>query len=185
MSADFSPTANARSGRSPWFFGTESTNGQSGWSVEWVLKRNCSMAPGQLFGLFLALCVVSLGIASFFWFQGAKLVMPFAWLELIAVGIAFLVYARHAADQEMIALSKGSLTVRNTSGNITETVCFVPEWVSVEPVTGDESLIQLSGQGRKIEVGRFVRPELRRQLAKELRQAVRVAQGWQPLTPGF
>jgi len=111
--------------------------------------------------------------------------MPFAWLELIAVGSAFLVYARHAADQEMIALSHGSLTVRNTSGNITETVCFVPEWVSVEPVTGDESLIQLSGQGRKIEVGRFVRPELRRQLAKELRQAVRVAQGWQPVTPGF
>lgn len=143
------------------------------------------MAPGHLFGLFLALCVVSLGIASFFWFQGAKLVMPFAWLELIAVGIAFMVYARHAADQEMIALSKGSLTVRNTSGNTTETVCFVPEWVSVEPVTGDESLIQLSGQGRKIEVGRFVRPELRRQLAKELRQAVRVAQGGQPVTPGF
>jgi uncharacterized membrane protein len=185
MSADFSPSTSARSGRSPWFFGIESTTGQSGWSVEWVLKRNCSMAPGQLFGLFLALCVVSLGIASFFWFQGAKLVMPFAWLELIAVGGAFLVYARHAADQEMIALSKGSLTVRNTSGNVTETVCFVPEWVSVEPVTGDESLIQLSGQGRKIEVGRFVRPELRRQLAKELRQAVRVAQGWQPVTPGF
>jgi uncharacterized membrane protein len=99
MSADFSPSTSARSGRSPWFFGIESTTGQSGWSVEWVLKRNCSMAPGQLFGLFLALCVVSLGIASFFWFQGAKLVMPFAWLELIAVGGAFLVYARHAADQ--------------------------------------------------------------------------------------
>jgi uncharacterized membrane protein len=185
MSANSLPTTSARSDRSPWFFGTENTSGQSDWSVEWILKRNCSMAPGHLFGIFLVLCVVSLGIAGFFWFQGAKLVMPFAWLELVAVGVSFLVYARHAADHELIALSKGSLTVRNTSGNITETACFVPEWVSVEPVTGDESLIQLSGQGQKIEVGRFVRPELRRQLAKELRLAVRVAQGWHPLTPGF
>jgi uncharacterized membrane protein len=26
----------------------------------------------------------------FFWFQGAKLVLPFAWIELAAVGAAFL-----------------------------------------------------------------------------------------------
>lgn len=165
---------------SPWRFGQEMCSEDSDWSVEWTLKRNCSMAPGQLFALFLALSVVSLGIAGFFWAQGATLVMPFAWLELIVVGAFFLAYARHAADQERIDLRRGSLTVQHTSGNNTETVEFVPEWVSVEPVTGDESLIELSGQGRRIEVGRFVRPELRKQLARELRQAVRVAQGWQP-----
>jgi uncharacterized membrane protein len=43
----------------------------------------------------------------------------------------------------------------------------------VEPEHGDGSLIELSGQGQRIVVGRFVRPELRRQLADELRWALR------------
>ena len=174
------PIAGAHSCREPWRFGKESGAERSDWSIEWILKRNCSMAPQQLFGLFGGLCVLSMSIAGFFWVQGAKLVMPFAWLELVAVGLALLIYARHAADQELIALSRGALMVQHTSGSRIETVQFVPEWVIVEPVTGDESLIELSGQGQRVEIGRFVRPELRRQLANELRQAVRVARGWQP-----
>lgn len=158
-----------------WRFGRESDASGSEWSVEWLLKRNCSMAPQQLFALFGALCVLSLTIASYFWLQGATVIMAFAWLELAAVGAALLVYARHAADQENIALRKGRLTVAHTSGNTVETAEFAPEWVSVEPVTGDESLIEVFGQGRRIQVGRFVRPELRRQLANELRLAVRLA----------
>ncbi|MDL2338195.1 MAG: DUF2244 domain-containing protein [Pseudomonadota bacterium] len=158
-----------------WYFGTERGSAVGDWSVEWNLKRNCSMAPCQLFALFGGLCVLSLTIAGYFWMQGATMIMTFAWIELAAVGIALLMYSRHAADQESIALRQGRLTVEHTSGRLVETAEFAPEWVSVEPVTGDESLIELSGQGRRIEVGRFVRPELRRQLANELRQAVRLA----------
>lgn len=165
----------ARSISSAWYFGTESGSGVADWSVEWMLKRNCSMAPRQLFALFGGLCVLSLTIAVYFWLQGATMIMTFATVELAAVGVALLMYSRHAADHENIAMRKGRLTVEHTSGNTVETAEFAPEWVSVEPVTGDESLIELSGQGRRIEVGRFVRPELRRQLANELRQAVRLA----------
>ena len=168
-------TAGAPALPAAWRFGRESDPSVSEWSVEWLLKRNCSMAPKQLFAIFGALSVLSLTIAAYFWWQGATVIMAFAWLELAAVGTALLVYSRHAADQENIALRKGRLTVAHTSGNTVETAEFAPEWVSVEPVTGDESLIEVFGQGRRIEVGRFVRPELRRQLANELRHAVRLA----------
>ena len=87
-----------------WRFGRESDPSVSEWSVEWLLKRNCSMAPRQLFAMFGALCVLSLTIAAYFWSQGATVIMAFAWVELIAVGGALLVYSRHAADQENIAL---------------------------------------------------------------------------------
>jgi uncharacterized membrane protein len=40
---------------------------------------------------------------------------------------------------------------------------------------GDGSLIEVSGQGLSVFVGRFVRPELRPVLAKEIRMAVRCA----------
>lgn len=158
-----------------WYFGTENGSGVGEWSVEWILKRNCSMAPRQLFAIFCGLCLLSLTVGIYFWFQGAAMIITFASIESLAVGAALLMYSRHAADQENIAMRSGRLTVEHTSGSNVETAEFAPEWVSVEPVTGDESLIELSGQGRRIEVGRFVRPELRRQLANELRLAVRLA----------
>jgi uncharacterized membrane protein len=72
----------------------------SGQNIHWFLKRNCSVTPSQLGWLYASLCVVSLGIGTLFWLHGAPLVLPFAWLELTAVGVAFMVYARHATDGE-------------------------------------------------------------------------------------
>ena len=152
-------------------FGHESVS--AGGSVQWLLKRNCSLAPRQLLAFYASLCVLSLVIAGLFWMRGATLVMPFAGVELLAVGSALLLYARHAADREVIRLRPGRLTVRRVHGPHVEQVEFVPAWVRVEPESGDRSLIELSGQGRRISVGRFVRPELRRQLAEELRWALR------------
>lgn len=142
-------------------------------SVEWVLKRNCSLSPAQLLAVYASLCVISLGIATYFWVVGATMVMPFAWVELLAVGAALLFYARHAADRERIALQPGRLTVECQNGGRVERVEFVPDRVRIEPRHDDRSLIELSGQGRVIVVGRFVRPELRRALADEFRLALR------------
>lgn len=144
-----------------------------GGTLQWLLKRNCSLAPRQLLGLYLSLCLLTFGIAAVFWRLGASLVMPFAGVELLAIGGAFLLYARHAADSESIRLRRGSLTVQRTHGPHVEQVEFEASWVRVEPQGGDRSLIELSGQGRHIAIGRFVRPELRRQLADELRWALR------------
>jgi uncharacterized membrane protein len=143
------------------------------WSVRWQLKRNCSLAPRQLVLVYLALCGLSLGIGAGFWSLGALMVLPFAGVELLAVGAAMVVYARHAADNESIRLLPGRLVVERAFGRRVERVEFTPAWVRVEPEHGDRSLIELSGQGRRISVGRFVRPELRRELADELRWALR------------
>jgi uncharacterized membrane protein len=142
-------------------------------TVEWTLKRNCSMSPRQLLMFFISLCVFSSGIAAYFWTQGARLVMPFTAIELLALAGAMLAYGRHAGDLELIALASGRLTVLHTNAGNTERAEFDAAWVRVEPEHNDRSLIELSGQGQKISVGRFVRPELRRQLADELRMAVR------------
>jgi uncharacterized membrane protein len=158
-------------------FGHESSGAAGEWTVEWKLKRNCSLAPRQLLVWYFALCALSLSVASYFWWLGARMVMPFAWLELLAVGAAMLVYARHAADNESIALRGDRLTVEYASGNRVERVEFQPRWVRVERKEDDGSLVELSGQGRRVAVGRYVRPELRRQLADELRMALRRSAG--------
>jgi uncharacterized membrane protein len=165
---------------SPLRFGRETVAGER--SVQWLLKRNCSASPRQVLALFASLCAISLLIALVFWLQGAKLVMPFAWAEIGGLGAALLLYARHATDSESIRLQAGLLTVELACGRRVERVEFAPAWVRVEPEHGDRSLIELSGQGRQISVGRFVRPELRRQLADELRWALRRWQLAQPPT---
>ena len=160
----------ARTAR-PLRFGVQAGAGDG--SLQWLLKRNCSTTPRQMMGFYASLCLVSLAIGGVFWAQGARFVMPFASLEIVAVGIALLVYSRHATDRERIRLQPGRLTVEHVFGRRIERAEFSPAWVRVEPEHGDRSLIELSGQGRRIAVGRYVRPELRRQLAEELRWALR------------
>ncbi len=147
----------------------------SGPSISWRLRRNCSVTPAQLLAVYLMLCGVSLAIGVFFWLQGATLVLGFASLELLVVGLAFLVYARHATDGEWISLQGASLVVERETAGRRERAEFERQWVRVEPKAGEHSLIELSGRGRKVEVGRFVRPELRQVLAGEIRRALRSA----------
>jgi uncharacterized membrane protein len=146
-----------------------------GQNIHWFLKRNCSVTPAQLGWLYASLCVVSLGIATFFWFQGAVLILPFAWVELVGVGIAFLAYARHASDGERISLEGRQLVVELESAGHLRRAEFNRDWVRVEPGAGNRSLIELSGQGQRVSVGRYVRPELRPALAQEIRRALRGA----------
>jgi uncharacterized membrane protein len=142
-------------------------------SVQWLLRRNCSMTPTQLIAFYLSLCAWSLAIAGAFWWRGATLVVPFAGIEILAVGAALLVYARHAGDRERVILTAGRLRVECTVGRRFDQVDFAPAWVRVEPAHGERSLIELSGEGKRIAIGRFVRPELRRALADELRTTLR------------
>ena len=148
---------------------------ETGPAIHWRLRRNCSVTPAQLGWLYLSLCALSLGIGVFFWLQGATLVLAFAGLELALVGLVFFAYARHATDGELISLQGASLVVECESAGRRERAEFARQWVRVEPKSGDHSLIELSGQGRSIEVGRFVRPELRQDLAREIRKALRSA----------
>jgi uncharacterized membrane protein len=151
-------------------FATVSSQG-----IRWFLRRNCSVTPSQLAWLYASLCLVSLAIGGGFWLRGAPLVLPFAWLELAAVGVAFVAYARHATDGEMIELQEGRLVVELESGGRHERTEFLPHQVRIEPEVSDRSLIEVSGQGRSVKVGRYVRPELRAALAREIRMALRNA----------
>jgi uncharacterized membrane protein len=159
----------------PLRFGVESVDGDR--SVQWLLQRKGSSTSRQMRVFVASLCGLSLGIGMLLWRLGAMLTIPFAWLGLLAVGAALLLFARHATDREDIRLQPGRLTVEHVFGRRVERVEFAPAWVRIEPRHGDRSLVEISGEGHRIVVGRYVRPELRRQLADELRWALRRWQG--------
>lgn len=144
-----------------------------GQSIHWFLRKNCAMTPAQLGWAYAVICCVSLSIGVMFWLSGAWVVLPITGLELMAVGLGFLSYARHATDGERIYFRDNHLVVELENAGKLERAEFRRDRVRVEPKSGDRSLIQVSGQGRTIHVGRFVRPELRPLLAREIRMALR------------
>ena len=123
--------------------------------------------------VYLSLCIVSLAISIPFFVYGAPLVMAFAGLELLLVGLALLVFARHATDRETLTLSGHKLEVVQFNGREVARAEFQAEWLAVEPAAGQGSLIELTGQGQVARVGRFLRPELRAAFAQEVRRALR------------
>lgn len=159
--------------RAVWRFG-RAIEGSSTAGMQWVMRRNCSITPRQLVAVYLSLCAVSLGISVAFWIVGAPAVLAFAGLELLMLGAAFALYARHATDCETITLAGRELAIEHRCGQGVERASFRAEWVRVEPASDDGSLVEVSGEGRHTRVGRYVRPEWRAQLAQELRLALRL-----------
>lgn len=143
--------------------------------VPWVMRRNCSITPAQLLAVYLSLCAVSLGIGVVFFLHGATFIVGFAALELLLVGVALWVYARHVGDRETLYLVGRELDVESVAGNTVTHTRLRADWTSVEPAGGQGSLIELAGQGQRVQVGRFVRPEERSALAREIRHALRRA----------
>lgn len=141
-------------------------------AAQWVLRRNCCLTPRQVAGVYLSLCVVSCVIAAAFWWAGAPVVLAFAGLELAAVGAALLVYARHAGDRETITIDGGVVRVEHHCGRRVERAQFNAAWLRVEPADDRGALVGLTGQGRRVRVGRYTRPEWRPALAQDLRRAL-------------
>jgi len=136
---------------------------------EWLSRQNCSLAPRQLALIFGSLVAMSLTIAGAFALAGAWLVLPFALIEVSALGVAFVVHARHTADYERIVLSPESLTVEvSRADRLVQQQC-APGWTRVEYEGRRRELIGLVASGKRIEVGRFVPESDRRGLANELR----------------
>lgn len=165
---------------SGWRFGREIPLG-AGTALQWVARRNCSITPRQLLGFYFSLCLVSLGIACGFWWHGAPMIVGFACVELLLVGVALACYARHATDREVLTLAGCSLAVEQHLGSRVERADFPAEYVAVEPAAGQGSLVELSARGRSMRVGRFLRPEQRAPFAQELRRALRRAREATPL----
>ncbi|MBK9135450.1 MAG: DUF2244 domain-containing protein [Betaproteobacteria bacterium] len=144
-------------------------------ALQWHLRRNSSITPRQMLSAYALLCTLSLAVALGFWIGGARVVLAFTGFELMLIGAAMALFARHAGDRETLTLVGRSLLVERSVAERVERAAFSADWLTVEPAAGQNSLVELSGQGHTMRVGRFLRPELRGDFARELRRAMRRA----------
>ena len=136
-----------------------------------TLKRNCSISPASLGCVFAALAVAALGIGAGFAAAGAWLVLPFAGLEALLLGAAFVAHARHAADYERIELRSGGLTVEVAEGESARRHALDPRRLRVCLESGR---VLLRGRQEELEVGRNLDAEARVRLAGELQRRLRI-----------
>ena len=130
-----------------------------------TLKRNCSMSPAGLAMVFAALALVVLAIGAGFAAAGAWLVLPFAGLEVLMLGAAFLLHARHAADYERIELEPGRVRVEIAEGGRT-----VRRELERARVRLQDGRVVLRGAREELEIGRHLGARARAEFAAELEQ---------------
>ena len=141
--------------------------------VQWVFKKNCSFTPKQVGLFYLAQSGLSFIVAGFFLSQGVWLVLPFTVLELVILGIALLIYARHATDYECITLNNDEFVLETSSAGVVKKHVFNPVWIRLDRLLSPRKLIALVYQGQKVEIGQFMHVSLRSDFLQELRQELR------------
>ena len=141
-----------------------------------LLKRNCSISPGGMLRVFALLALTSLCIATGFALAGAWLILPFAGLEVLALGAAFIVNARHATDFERIEVSADRLTVEIAEADRLARYMVHPRVAKLrlEKDEGYGARVLLRTPGRDVEVGRHLDAEARVEFAAELTKKLRI-----------
>jgi uncharacterized membrane protein len=142
-------------------------------SNDWLMKRNCSLSPRQVGWFYLSIVCLSFAIALFFAWRGSWLVLPFAGLDVLGLGIALLVHARHATDYERVTLAEGMLVVEQSRGGQVTRQEFNPLWVRMELSRAYPALIMLRSGKRVVQVGGFLDQRKRGLFAQELAAALR------------
>ena len=136
-----------------------------------TLKRNCSISPSGLACVFAALALAVLAIGTSFAIAGAWLILPFAGLEVLLLGGAFVLQARHATDYERIALEQGQLRVEVADGKRLARYELDARRVRVEV---DGSRVVLRGPREALELGRHLDERSRIAFGAELKKRLRI-----------
>lgn len=121
------------------------------------------------------IATISLSIGIAFSLIGAWLILPFAGLEVLAVGYAFYYIHCHSGDYESITIEGDTVLIEKRNYKSTSRTEFNRYWARVllrQLPCGDHTL-WLRSHGREIEFGRhFMSNEQRLKLAEQLKKRV-------------
>ena len=144
--------------------------------VEFVCRRNCSIGPRAMLAVFASLVALSFGFGVAFATQGPWLVLPFAGLEMAAVGAAFVLCGRRVGATERIRFDDDGLTVERVEAGRCQVQRFNPRWARLYIVRGAQSVrVLLSQSGRELELGTHLGFERRVAFARSFETVYRAA----------
>lgn len=141
-----------------------------------VVMPNRAMPWRQQLFLFSIFAAFSLGIASGFFLQGLTLILPFAGLELLALGAALYISAWRGGRKEVITVGSEIVTVEVGRDEPEQKFEFERTWMQVvlqkSWSSWYPSRLLLRSHGRQLEIGSFLNEQERQALALTLRKAM-------------
>jgi uncharacterized membrane protein len=142
-----------------------------------VLRPNRSLSWRGSLLFFLSLFLVSSAIAISLTLLGFWLVLPFAGLEMLALGTGLYVVACRCYEREVILIGKDDIRIEKGRGYPRQHCTVGRVWARVVlercPRDWYPSKLLIRSHGRAVEVGRFLHEEERRHLATALIQILR------------
>ncbi len=145
-------------------------------NCRYVIRPNRSLSWRGTVVFFWSIFVVCMGIALSFAFAGLWMVLPFAGLELLALGVCLYLTCLRSSRCEVISVDRD--TVKIESGRRRAERCneFGRGWVQVRlqtsPYRWYPSRLILGSHGREVEVGAFLSETERTDLARELGRVI-------------
>ena len=152
-----------------------------------VIGPNASLTPKQAAVFMGGMCMVGFGIAGVFALQGFWPVLPFAGLELAALGAALWISLQRNRYREVISFTDTAVRIEfGLVGRGAEAVVELPRaWTRVNLATGpyrnSPTRVVFEYCGQRVVIGRCLTDEEHESLAARIRQLLRGA--GQPAPP--
>jgi len=140
-----------------------------------ILYPHRSLSPGGFLILMLAISGCSTAIGVLFWISGAWPVVGFLGLDVLLIYVAFRLSFRDAIRYETLRLTPDTLFVeRFVRGRRVLAEDLQPYWLNVlvEEERSGQNRLFLRSHGRSIEIGAFLSPPEKSELADNLRAAL-------------
>ena len=148
--------------------------GKSG--QRFVLRPNCSASWREIKLFFAVLAAGCLGLASAFSLAGFWPVLPFAGIEVAALGLCLWLNARNCRLVEVIDINRRRVAIEKGALAIEQRWTFERAWAQIrlEPsrIRQHPSRLLIGSHGKLVHCGSFLTEHERRLLAKELKTAV-------------
>ncbi len=138
-----------------------------------VARRNNSLSSGSSLLVLGSLAAVVLAISLGFALSGAWLVLPFAGLELLAMGLAFRCIEQHAADYERMTMHGEQVVIERWERGSVSRFEFNRHWAQLivrEPRGMERGSLALRSHGKEVEFGIHLDDQQRAATARHLRE---------------
>ncbi len=149
----------------------------SGLDCHWVIRPNRSLTWRGALRVYAVIACCCLGIAIFYALHGFWPALPFAGLEVIALGVAFFITLHRSGVREVVRVGADTVSVEKGRDEPTEHWECPRAWAQVRlersPIRWYPSRLVISFQGRQVEIGKFLIEAERSALAEDLIQAIR------------
>lgn len=146
-----------------------------------VIAPNRSMSWRQTVWFFVSIGAVTLGVASAFAALGLWMILPFAGLELLALGTCLYLVALRGDRREVVSVTsdqvkveKGRIRRLGAAGGPETNEAVSRHWARVRcaSVAGGPTRLLICASGRHIEVGEFLAEEEKQVLAERIRAII-------------